>query len=39
MICPFYKNKEVFNGFNEIVEALGGRPLTEDEFKSAELRN
>ena len=39
MICPFYKNKEVFDGFNEIVEALGGKPLTEDEFKSAELRN
>lgn len=39
MICPYYKNKEVFDGFNEIVEALGGKPLTEEEFRSAELRN
>jgi hypothetical protein len=39
MICPYYKNKEVFNGFNEMVEAFGGKPLTEEEFKSSELRN
>lgn len=39
MFCPYYKNKEVFDGFNEIVEALGGKPLTEDEFRSSELRN
>jgi len=39
MICPYYKNKEVFDGFNEMIEALGGRPMTEEEFKSAELRN
>jgi hypothetical protein len=39
MICPYYKNKEVFDGFNEMVEALGGKPLTEEEFKSSELRN
>ena len=39
MICPFYKNKEVFDGFNEIIEALGGKPMTEEEFRSAELRN
>lgn len=39
MICPYYKNKEVFNGFNEIVEAFGGKPMTEEEFRSADLRN
>lgn len=38
MICPFYKNEEVFNGFNEIIEALGGRPMTEEEFRSGDLR-
>lgn len=38
MICPYYKNKEVFNGFNEIIEALGGKPMTEDEFRNPELR-
>lgn len=39
MFCPYYKNKEVFDGFNEIIEALGGKPMTEEEFKSSELRN
>ena len=39
MFCPNYKNKEVFNGFNEIIEALGGKPMTEEEFRSSELRN
>lgn len=39
MFCPNYKNKEVFDGFNEIVTALGGQPLTEEEFRSSELRN
>ena len=39
MICPYYKNSEVFNGFNEIIEALGGRPMTEEEFRDPELRN
>ena len=38
-MCPNYKNKEVFDGFNEIVEALGGRPLTEEEFSDSALRN
>ena len=38
MFCPFYKNKEVFDGFNEIVEAFNGKPLTEEEFRSADLR-
>ena len=39
MFCPNYKNKEVFEGFNQIVTALGGQPLTEEEFRSSELRN
>ena len=39
MICPYYKNKEVFDGFNEMIEALGGKPMTEEEFRSSELRN
>jgi len=39
MFCPNYKNKEVFDGFNEIVEALGGAPLTEEEFRESALRN
>jgi hypothetical protein len=39
MFCPNYKIKEVFDGFNEMVEAFGGKALTEEEFKSSELRN
>lgn len=39
MICPNYKIKEVFDGFNEMIEALGGKPMTEEEFRSSELRN
>lgn len=39
MFCPNYKNKEVFDGFNELVEALGGKPLTEEEFRESALRN
>lgn len=39
MICPNISLKEVKDGFNEMVEALGGRPLTDEEFKSGELRN
>lgn len=39
MICPNFNIEEVFNGFNEIVKALGGKPMTEEEFKSSELRN
>lgn len=38
MFCPNYKNKQVFDGFNEIIEAFGGRPMTEEEFRSPELR-
>ena len=39
MFCPLYTNQEVFDQFNEIVEAFGGRALTEEEFRSSELRN
>lgn len=39
MICPNISNKQVVKDFNEIVEALGGKPLTIEEFKNAELRN
>ena len=33
MFCPYYKNKDVFDGFNNIIQALGGKPMTEEEFK------
>ena len=39
MFCPNYRNREVFDGFNEMIEAFGGKPMTEEEFRSAELRN
>lgn len=39
MICPNFNIKEVCDGFNEVITALGGRAMTEDEFKSSELRN
>ena len=39
MFCPNYKIQEIKDGFNEIVEALGGQPLTDEEFRSSELRN
>ena len=39
MFCPNYKIKEVKDGFNEIIKALGGQPLTDEEFRSSELRN
>lgn len=39
MFCPNYKNKYVFDGFNEMIEALGGKPMTEEEFRSGSLRN
>lgn len=39
MFCPYYKNKEVFDSFNSMIQAFGGQPMTEDEFKSAYLRN
>jgi hypothetical protein len=37
--CPYYKNKEVFDGFNKMVKAFGGKPLTEEEFRDSDLRN
>jgi hypothetical protein len=39
MSCPNISNKEVVQQFNEIVESLGGRPLTAEEFKDVDLRN
>lgn len=39
MFCPYYKNKQVFDGFNEMIEAFGGRPMTEEEFRNGDLRN
>jgi hypothetical protein len=39
MFCPYYKNKQVFDGFNEMIEAFGGRPMTEEEFRDVDLRN
>ena len=38
MICPNYKLKAVFNGFNEMVTAFGGKPMTEEEFRDPALR-
>lgn len=38
MFCPYYKNKEVADSFNELIESLGGKPLTDEEFRSSELR-
>lgn len=39
MFCPNFKNKTVFDGFNDIIKAFGGNPMTEEEFKSSDLRN
>lgn len=39
MFCPNITNKQVVKQFNEIIEALGGTALTEEEFKSSELRS
>ena len=38
MVCPNIHLKSVTDDFNSIVQALGGTPLTDDEFRSAELR-
>ena len=37
--CPYYKDKEVFEQFNQIITALGGKPMSKEEFKSRALRN
>lgn len=37
--CPNINVKSVREGFNEMVEAFGGSPLTVEEFKNPELRN
>lgn len=38
MFCPNINNKEVVEQFNQIVQQLGGQPLSIEEFKSSELR-
>lgn len=39
MFCPLYKNKNVEIPFNQVIETFGGTPLTEEEFRSADLRS
>lgn len=39
MFCPLYKNPAVKQGFNEIITALGGKPMTNEEFRDSALRN
>lgn len=36
--CPNIHNKQVLDEFNQIIQALGGRAMTEEEFRSADLR-
>lgn len=38
MFCPNISNKQVVEQFNQIVQQLGGQPLSIEEFKSSELR-
>lgn len=38
-ICPNFSNKEVFDEFNQMIEAFGGKAMTMDECKSGELRS
>jgi len=38
-MCPNINIEQVRNQFNEIVTALGGNPLTVEEFKDKELRH
>lgn len=37
-MCPNVNIKEVVDQFNELVQQLGGEPLSIEEFKSSELR-
>lgn len=39
MFCPNIANKQVVQEFNEIVQALGGTPLSIEEFKNGDLRS
>lgn len=39
MFCPNISIKKVKDEFNEIVQAFGGTPLTDEEFRDRELRN
>ena len=36
--CPLYTNPEVKKDFNEIIQALGGEPMSDSEFRNSELR-
>jgi len=36
--CPLYINPEVKKDFNEIIQALGGEPMSDSEFRNSELR-
>lgn len=38
MFCPNISNKGVVEQFNQIVQQLGGKPLSIEEFKSSQLR-
>ncbi len=38
-MCPNVNNNEVVEQFNQIVQQLGGEPLSIEEFKSSELRS
>lgn len=38
MICPNFRNREVFHEFNELVVAFGGNAMTEEMFMNPELR-
>jgi hypothetical protein len=37
--CPLYTNKKVKKEFNDIVTALGGRALSDDEFRNMSARD
>lgn len=39
MFCPNISNKQVVEQFNQIVQQLGGQPLSVEEFKSSDLRS
>lgn len=38
MFCPQINNQKVRDSFNDIIEALGGQPMSIEEFKDGELR-
>lgn len=38
MSCPLYTNRSVEKPFNDVISAFGGNRLSDEEFKSANLR-